>query len=276
MSVFTDDELKYLGTQRLGRLATIDPGGRPHVVPVGFQFNEQAGTIDIGGQNLAATRKFQNVAANPNVAFVVDDVLPPWMPRSIEVQGHAEAIGEGDAAIIRITPARILTRGLDGTFTTHSRAIAPAKPRAAETEESEGRFMVAVGAVIEHVPTGKILLVKRSETRSYMPDIWEDPMGRMKQFEEPEEALRREVKEETGLEIEIVKPLQVVHAYRGDRRAEKEWVGIVYWCRTQSDNVVLSPEHSAFRWVSSEEALAIVDQQGISMDIQAFVAERTR
>ena len=42
---------------------------------------------------------------------------------SVEVQGRAQGLGEGDAAIIRITPTRIISRGLDGTPRTHSRAI---------------------------------------------------------------------------------------------------------------------------------------------------------
>ena len=37
MSVFTKKEIEYLGEQRLGRLATVDREGRPHVVPVAFR-----------------------------------------------------------------------------------------------------------------------------------------------------------------------------------------------------------------------------------------------
>lgn len=79
--------------------------------------------------------------------------------------------------------------------------------------------MVAVGAVTEHVESGKILLLKRAKTADYLAEIWEDPMGRIKQHEEPEEALKREIKEECGLEIEIFKPLVVFHDYRGDKNA---------------------------------------------------------
>ncbi len=124
MGGFTDEEIEYLNSQRLGRLATVAADGQPHVVPVGFRYNPQLRTIDVGGHDLSATKKFRNIAANPLVAFVVDDVLPPWRPRSVEVQGRAEALGEGDAAVIRITPTRIISRGLDGTPSTHSRSVA--------------------------------------------------------------------------------------------------------------------------------------------------------
>lgn len=134
--------------------------------------------------------------------------------------------------------------------------------------------MVAVGAVIEHVPTGRILLMQRASTADYAPGLWEDLTGRMKQFEEPEDALRREVREETGLEIEVVKPIKVFHLYRGERTAENELVGIVFWCTTQSDRVTLSHEHQDYRWVQPREALEIVRDPGIRYDIEAFIAER--
>ena len=143
-----------------------------------------------------------------------------------------------------------------------------------DTSEQEGRFSVAVGAMIEHAPTGKILLLKRAETADYLPGIWEDVMGRMKQFEEPEDALRREVREESGLEIQIIKLLTVFHGYRGERAPENEWVGIVYWCKTQSDRVVLSEEHTAYEWVYPEKALEMVQHPGVRSDIEALLKER--
>lgn len=115
MTSFSAAELEYLlGGQHLGRLATIDEKGRPHVVPLGWRYNDGTGTIDVSGRNFAATKKYRNVQHNPNVAFVVDDVLPPWRPRCVMVQGRAEAIDAyGDLqAMIRITPERIVSWGL--------------------------------------------------------------------------------------------------------------------------------------------------------------------
>ena len=133
--------------------------------------------------------------------------------------------------------------------------------------------MVAVGALIEHNSSGKILLLKRAETEDYLPGIWEDMGGRIKQFEEPEEALRREVREETGLEIEILKPLAVFHDYYGERTAENEMLLITYWCKTESDQVALSEEHSEHKWVSAEEALELAEHIGVRRDIRAWIAE---
>src|SRR5215467_12433675 len=49
---FTPEEIEYLsGERRLGRLATVQPDGLPHVVPVGWSYNPDLGTIDISGRN---------------------------------------------------------------------------------------------------------------------------------------------------------------------------------------------------------------------------------
>jgi 8-oxo-dGTP diphosphatase len=144
----------------------------------------------------------------------------------------------------------------------------------ADPTAPEGRFMVAVGAIVEHRGSGRILLLKRSDQADYMGGVWEDITGRMKQFEEPEDALRREVREECGLEIEIVKPLKVFHLYRGARTADNELVGIIYWCRSRSDQVVLSHEHSDYRWLTPQEALRMVEDPGIKSDIETLLREQ--
>ena len=121
VSVFTEEELAYLRSQRLGRLATA-ADGRPHVMPVGFRYNAELDTIDIGGHDFAKRKKFRDVKQNPHVAFVVDDLasVQPWRPRGIEIRGEAEihhAGGKGvvsgfDDEMFRIKPLRIYSWGL--------------------------------------------------------------------------------------------------------------------------------------------------------------------
>ena len=105
MSVFTPAEIAYLGSQRLGRIATVGPS-------------------DIGGHGFARSKKFTDAQRNPRVAFVVDDLasVSPWRPRGIEVRGIAEVLasgGEGfgrgyDPHIFRVRPRRIASWGLEG------------------------------------------------------------------------------------------------------------------------------------------------------------------
>jgi pyridoxamine 5'-phosphate oxidase family protein len=124
MSVFTDLEIEYLKSQRLGRLATINPTGMPQNSPVGFRYNAELDVIEIGGRFMSQSQKFRNIRKNLNVAFVVDDVQPPWKVRGVEIRGTAVTLPTGgreifgpnyqaDDAIIRITPRQIIGWGLE-------------------------------------------------------------------------------------------------------------------------------------------------------------------
>jgi len=120
-AALSPDVIAYLESQRLGRLATVDRTGAPQNNPVGFRYNPELGTIDIGGRNMGASRKYRNLAANPRVAFVVDDLasVQPWRVRCVEIRGRAEGLTDADfgpgysGEIIRIYPERIIAFGLD-------------------------------------------------------------------------------------------------------------------------------------------------------------------
>jgi pyridoxamine 5'-phosphate oxidase family protein len=142
MSAFTPPEIQYLTSHGLARLATVGPDGQPHVVPVTFVLNPELDTIDVGGVEFGATKKWRDARRNPLVTLLLDDVLPdPRRARAIEVRGRAEALASGGSRInprfpnfaeefLRIHPTRILSWGLenlDGTlpedFRVSSRAV---------------------------------------------------------------------------------------------------------------------------------------------------------
>lgn len=107
---FTDDEIAYVRSQPLARIATVDADGQPDASPVGFEFD---GTyFYVGGHgNVENTRKFRNVnSGNGRVALIIDDLVStdPWTPRFLRVYGTAEAITRpgqfGPGSYLRITP----------------------------------------------------------------------------------------------------------------------------------------------------------------------------
>ena len=109
MSAFTNDELHYLlGERHLARLATVGKDGTPHVTPVGWTYNAEHDTIDISGHSLEQTKKYRDVLRTGRAAVVIDDVLPPWKPRGVEIRGRAEALDQ-PAPLIRIHPERIVS-----------------------------------------------------------------------------------------------------------------------------------------------------------------------
>ncbi|MDT7749752.1 MAG: pyridoxamine 5-phosphate oxidase family protein [Pseudonocardiales bacterium] len=94
---FTDPEIDYLTGQPIGRLATKQPNGNLQVNPVGFAYNSDTGTIDIGGYTMSVSRKYRNVADNGRVAFVLDDVVStdPWRVRFHRHPGSGTTPGAG-------------------------------------------------------------------------------------------------------------------------------------------------------------------------------------
>ena len=121
MGRFTPQEIEYLRSQRLGRLATVNEKGDLHVVPVGFRYNSEHETLDIGGHNIVPTKKYRDALRHGRVAFVIDDVLPPWKPRMIEVRGTVQGLPEGGkeinpnfrSDILRLTPTYIVSMGVN-------------------------------------------------------------------------------------------------------------------------------------------------------------------
>lgn len=121
-SMFSAEEIEYLKSQRLCRIATVGPDGQPHVVPVAFRYNPETDTIDVGGHDFSKRKKWRDVQKNPKVALVVDDLasVNPWKVRGLEVRGEAEeqmtdgqTIGPGfDPEMFRITPRRVVSWGI--------------------------------------------------------------------------------------------------------------------------------------------------------------------
>jgi pyridoxamine 5'-phosphate oxidase family protein len=126
---FTEDEVAYLRSQRMARLATVASDGQPDVVPVGFEFD---GThLFVGGIDPVNTRRFRNVeAGNTKVALVIDDLpsVDPWTPRYLRIYGTAELVHRqgrfGSALYMRITPTLSWSFNLQGRPFTHDREVA--------------------------------------------------------------------------------------------------------------------------------------------------------
>ena len=120
------------------------------------------------------------------------------------------------------------------------------------------RFIVGVAFIIER--DGAILMLRRSPTKDHAPGQWETGSGRVESGEHPEEAVHREVREETGLQVEIVEPVATFRFLRG--AAREEAIGITFLCRHLAGEVVASEEHDRAVWVSPDEAKALVGTPG--------------
>lgn len=109
--------VRYLASHATGRLATIGSDGTPQNKPVGYSYNADLGTIDIGGFNMETSAKYRNIAASPQVSFVVDDDITgegSSSVRMVEVRGPAEQVtgspgGHEGRYLIRIHPRRVVS-----------------------------------------------------------------------------------------------------------------------------------------------------------------------
>ncbi len=97
----------------------------------------------------------------------------------------------------------------------------------------------------------KILLLKRTQE----PICWGPPSGRIHVGEPIEDAVHRELKEETALTAKIIMPVQV---WQGPHRGV-DVTAITYVCETSDYAVVLSDEHSAFQWICLDKLTDIKD-----------------
>lgn len=92
--------------------------------------------------------------------------------------------------------------------------------------------------------------------KSYGQKTWDLPGGAVEIPEEHEIALRREIREEAGIEIDsVVVPLQVVSGY--NKEDDEYFLFIGYRAAVRKESVVLSDEHTDYRWVTKEEFLQL-------------------
>jgi pyridoxamine 5'-phosphate oxidase family protein len=113
MSVFTNEEIAYLKSQRMARLATASPTGQPDVAAV--TFGVDGDTIVSGGFDITKTVRYGNLLKNPRAVIVIDDLasVDPWSPRGVKVRGAAAIEEEARGLRIRITPEVIWSWGIN-------------------------------------------------------------------------------------------------------------------------------------------------------------------
>lgn len=127
-------------------------------------------------------------------------------------------------------------------------------PAGGRTEVREAHPVVTVGALI-HDGQGRVLMIRTHK----WSNLWGIPGGKIKTGEASEQALRRELKEETNLdvdEIEFVLVQDCIHSTEFYRPAH--FVLLNYLCRSAGPaDVRLNEEAEEFRWLSLRDAFAL-------------------
>lgn len=102
-------------------------------------------------------------------------------------------------------------------------------------------------AVIEK--DNKFLLLKRAAHSKSFPDLWDFAGGKHEPGETPRQAVIRETKEETNYEIEPGREIKTI------KYQNLEWEILFHYFKpkTIEGELKLSPDHSAYRWVTRAE-----------------------
>jgi 8-oxo-dGTP diphosphatase len=124
---------------------------------------------------------------------------------------------------------------------------------------SIGRFFAGVGALVWCASTRKYLMLRRSADKDVGAGTWECVTGRVDQGEGFPQAVLREIREELGVQARIDFIVGTMHLYRGEATPENEMVGVQFCCSIEDpDAIGTSWEHAEHRWVTAEEAQALL------------------
>lgn len=100
MISFTDEQLAFIQSQRVGRLATADRAGEPHVIPVCYACDGRSIFIALDAKPKRVApqklRRVRNLLENPLVALVVDRYSDDWSELAyVLIRGSAELLSGG-------------------------------------------------------------------------------------------------------------------------------------------------------------------------------------
>lgn len=117
----------------------------------------------------------------------------------------------------------------------------------------KGRPIATVGALI-HDGAGKLLMIRTHK----WGDRWGIPGGKIERGEPSEEALRREIREETGLEVSDIRFAMVQDCIGSPEFMRPEhFLLLNYVAKAGPGQVVLNDEAQEFRWVTPSEAVEL-------------------
>jgi len=110
--------------------------------------------------------------------------------------------------------------------------------------------LVGVGAVI--VSHGRVLLIRRGQNP--MKGHWTLPGGALEVGESLAEGLAREVREETGLQVEVLELVELLdRIHREHGRVRYHYVIADYLCRVTGGSLLAGSDADAARWVERAE-----------------------
>jgi 8-oxo-dGTP diphosphatase len=140
-----------------------------------------------------------------------------------------------------------------------------------ENHEPTKQIIAARAAIVRDK---KVLILRESGQyeEGTQKGKYDMPGGRIGTNETIEAALRREAKEEAGIDIEIIRPFFVGEWRPVVKGQQLQIIGIFYVCTT-NDDVLLGNDHDDFRWVDRDEARDFLILDPVPEAIRTLVQE---
>jgi 8-oxo-dGTP diphosphatase len=132
------------------------------------------------------------------------------------------------------------------------------------------KTVVLVGAAV--FEGDKVLLLKRLETKRFLPGYYDVPGGKLEEGEDPNSAILRELKEETGMEGRVIRPYNVWHAITERDGNKEHMIEIDYLVEVKGPKKVSvsKDEHSEYIWVDRHNIPEKISPELKSTILRAF------
>lgn len=114
---------------------------------------------------------------------------------------------------------------------------------------------------------GQILLLKRSPDKKWYPAKWDIISGKIKNGEDPEKCLKRELLEETGIENYEKMENKPPYVYQ---EGKNKWLIHPYYCNVNQNRIRLSAEHNAYKWIAPRKLSALNLARAAKFDLEIF------
>ncbi|HET9173859.1 MAG TPA: NUDIX hydrolase [Candidatus Saccharimonadales bacterium] len=125
---------------------------------------------------------------------------------------------------------------------------------------AQGQQVITACAFIHRTINGveKVFLPKRADTKKFLPGKYEIPGGHIEFGEDIQVGLKREIKEELGIDVELGNPF-AVFTYMNDVKGSHS-IEVVYFAQLigEPEAITIDPsDHATYGWFDEQEALLL-------------------